>query len=282
MSKTLSFAIVFAVLTLVFSKFISDPPIQTTPFPIPETVLISHGGGGIQAGPRTNSLQALEASVDRGFKYIEIDLVRLDDGELVLLYGWNKVYERYFLAGTGLFAGLSSELPKKVFNTSDFKALKMRRGLTQMTFDELLDWMNDHPNVSIITDFKQVDYLDSLESLSQRAGVRRDRFIPQIYDLDDYDRMQAAGFKDIIFSVYKQKNVPMDVLLANSKNYELFAVTVPKARVLETDANLIKNSPFRVFTHTVNDLDLSMRLVQAGVTGVYTDYLYPKPIQKRP
>ncbi len=64
---------------------------------IPEIIvnsggLIAHAGGGINGLKYTNSLEAMEQSIEHGFKMIELDLLISSDRRIVAVHDWNRFH----------------------------------------------------------------------------------------------------------------------------------------------------------------------------------------------
>lgn len=214
----------------------------------PESVRISHAGGGLPQGELSNSLEAFDAAHAHGFRLIEADLETTPDGELVLLHDWKRAYRHWF--------GRTEPMPHR-----EFMAARMRAGLTPMDVDALLAWMGAHPDVRVVTDVKG----DNLAVLARLAATaRRDQFIPQVYAEPEIEAARALGFRDIIFTNYRAK-LSVDEL--RRLDPELYAVTVPwrQAPALERT----------VFAHTVNNRLIHNWLLLRGVDGIYTDAMAP-------
>jgi len=125
--------------------------------------LIAHAGGGLPTTVYTNSLEAIETAAAHGFRLIELDFRRTQEG---VAFGHD---------------------PKR---------------LSSLTLDELLDFLRRHPDVSIVTDFK-TDNLAGLRRLAELVGSMRSRFIPQIYRIGEYQPTMAMGYPRPILSVYR-------------------------------------------------------------------------------
>ena len=75
---------------------------------------------------------------------------------------------------------------------------------TDLTLTELLAWLDRHPGVSIVTDFKTGNVV-GLATLKKLAGKRQDRFIPQIYRTEQYEPVLRMGYSKPIFAVGKRE-----------------------------------------------------------------------------
>jgi hypothetical protein len=181
--------------------------------------LIAHAGGGLPTEIYTNRLEAMELAAKHGFKLIEVDFWRTDKG-IALGHDPNA--------------------------------------LSPTTFDQLLDFLRRHPDVSIVTDFK-TDNVSGLRKIAELAGPMRSRFVPQLYDLAEYRPAMEMGFPRPILTAYRKLNITW-VFEANKVS--LRAVTMPyNQRFLAG----LSNHP--VYLNTVNE--------PLPGYGLYTDCLIP-------
>lgn len=127
---------------------------------------------------------------------------------------------------------------------------------TDLTMAELLQWLDRHPDLSIVTDFKTSN-IAGLAALKKLAGHRQDRFIPQIYRTEQYEPVLKLGYPKPIFSVGRDQN-PDWVEWVNS--HDVRAVTVP----IDLFRRGIRKP---LYIHTFN--------VPLGGVGLYTDCLVP-------
>lgn len=248
---------------------------QTADFvPYNQGLLIAHAGGGLEEGAYTNSLEAFEKAVENGFSYIEVDFLAAENGDLILLHDWDEHYFRLFTYFPRLPRSLRSSKFVKSKSASDFEALSMRMGLTQLTLDSLIVWLEDNPQVYIITDVKD-DNVNGLAQIRDKAGDLKSRFIPQIYSFSEYDDVKSLGFEDIILTTYKLKTTG-DELSAFVEQKKLFALTIPESWVKDEVINRFNTLDIPIFTHTINSKVRASELMEKGVEGLYTDYLYPE------
>ncbi|MCB2078810.1 MAG: hypothetical protein KDE55_14070 [Novosphingobium sp.] len=191
------------------------------PVYIPADVpLIAHAGGGLPDKTYANNRAALDLAAKHGFTMIEIDFMDID-GRLAI--GHDGMPE------------------------------------SSLTIDALLQWLDAHPGVSVVTDFK-TDNLEGLAMLKRLAGERITRFIPQIYHPDQFEPVTALGYPAPIFTAYRWGD---DSWIDWANRLPLRAVTMPKDR-----KHLAPRIEHRVFLHTVNE-------PMEGGFGLYTDCLVP-------
>lgn len=182
--------------------------------------LMAHAGGGLPSRFYANNRAALDLAARHGFKFIELDFMERDG--------------RFIIGHDGM--------PE-----------------SDMTPADLMLWMDAHPRISIVTDFK-TDNLNGLARLRAIAGPRVDRLIPQIYSPAEYSAVRRLGYGAPILTVYR---IGDDGWQEAANALPLRAVTIPYER-----RHLSKGVKHPVFLHTVNK-------PVAGY-GLYTDCLIPK------
>ena len=241
--------------------------------PIKDMALIAHAGGGLPQGVYSNAKEAFDLSAKNGFTLIEADFNLAKDGSIVLVHDWDARHYQYFSKLSWVPPALAKHLPKQADSAPGFMARTMNKGLHQMDIDALLIWMRAHPQVKIVTDVKGSN-VEVMAAIKDKAAELQSQFIVQIYAPQEYAPIAALGYENIIFTAYRS---PLsDTELINfAKSNKLYALTIPAARA---DADLSRalaaiNTP--VFAHTLNTEADVQNFKSIGVTGLYTDYLYP-------
>lgn len=223
--------------------------------------LVAHAGGEIYGYRLTNSREALDQAYDNGFRYMELDFDVTSDGHVVLIHGWYSLVSRLLY--------LEGQL-----TLAEFQGSQTFMDLTLLSLEDLLQWLEDHPEVSVITDVKTEDYLPVLEQISRQAGDRIGQFIPQIYEFDHYDRVRELGYSRIILTLYRM-NVDGATLNEYASSHELWAVTMAESRVSQELLAAVASTGTAVYAHSVNDLSFFETWHAEGLTGIYTDYFQP-------
>lgn len=220
---------------------------------------IAHACGGINNITYSNSLEAIEQSYNLGYHFIEVDISQTNDGKFVLLHDWYKT--RYQLFGK---RGVVSE-------RSFFKD-KMVNNLTQMNLDMLLKWLQEHKNIFIISDTKNIAVIKILAYINKVYPDIKQRIIPQIYFFHEYKQVIDLGYDNIIFALYKLKNTEEEIIDFISK-HKLVAVSLDKKRAQQGLAFKIKNLGVSPIVHTINDLNTEKLFRKLGVDTFFTDFL---------
>ncbi|MEM9366280.1 MAG: hypothetical protein AAGD07_09795 [Planctomycetota bacterium] len=226
-------------------------PAQPTPTPV-----VSHRGGNVPGIADAAPIHRLQTNYDRGQRLFELDLAWTSDDEIVVKHDWK---DHRVIPSMQAFL---QEAPE------DHANLAM-----------VYDWLADHPDAFIVTDCKK----RSLEGVAKIRMERPDlvpQFIPQIYQLKDYELVESQGFRNIILTLYRcLPDEPAEKLIPFLEQNRLFALTIPRSRAndvaLLTACDRI-NLP--TYVHTINQPEQAMDLLVpstdgAKVYGIYSDDL---------
>ena len=226
-------------------------------YPAPNLPAIAHAGGGLDGKTYTNSIAALDASYARGFRTFEVDFLRTWDDVFVCGHDWGR------LGGARLLA-------------ENFELVRSRMDPKPCTLDELVAWVEAHPDASLVSDAKD-DVEDLNRTLAERLG---DRLIGQAYDFEQLCRFREIGLGRAILTLYRMP-VSADALAQGLRGGCVApgypeAVTMDTGRVRSGHAAVVKAvSGLPVYTHTVNSCGAARALFLFGADQIYTDFLGP-------
>lgn len=231
---------------------------------------ISHACGGIVNGKRamySNSKEAFRYSMEKGFKIIECDLMRMDNNELILAHD----YERFY--------GAEQE------------------GYTIMTADELLVLLQKHETVSCLIDVKWNSYeeyaflVDAIEKQIEKITnsdsdcTLKKQIVMEVYDEETIKIAKTNGF-EMFFTQYRNKNgnCYMDIVNLCHK-YNIKVVGLPKVWPwdiweMEKFMKIITDKGVKIFVYSVDAIDEYSAIRKMNITGVFTNYLTENAITK--
>ena len=224
---------------------------------------IAHAGGGVMGMTYTDSYDALNENIKKGFEYFELDFNFTSDGHLVCIHDWQGSFKQSF--------GLETDERPTL---EGFKALvKTRSKFQNCTLDGLVDWLERNPSAKIVTDIKD----DNLRALEIMAKVIPDfgrRVIPQIYFPEDYARVRGMGYEQIIWTLYLYGGSNADVLQWVDRFKGPFAVTMPRNRAVTNLPAELARRHVPTYAHTINTPGEANSLKYGfGVADIYTDFL---------
>lgn len=184
---------------------------------------VAHAGGGINNRTHTNSIEALDANIQKGFQYFELDFSFTKDGKLVCSHDWEHSFKRSFGFKTDKILTLK-EFNYLVKNESEFQIC---------TANSLAEWMKENPAAYIVTDVKE-NNIEALNIILQTLPNAKVRVIPQVYDPENLEAITNLGFEKIIWTLYKFDGGNDEILDWVEKFHAPMAVTMPKSRAQST------------------------------------------------
>jgi glycerophosphoryl diester phosphodiesterase len=142
--------------------------------------------------------------------------------------------------------------------------------------------MEKYNDIFIVTDTKETqEYLVAKQFMEIYKAADKvnieilDRFIPQIY----YPQMlktiyDVYPFAGVIYTLYQSGQTDSEVLEFVSNHDSIYAVTMWPYKATAGFVSELAKLDKRVYVHTVNKFDEAYQIMQSGVSGLYTDYLY--------
>lgn len=255
LKEVLSAILASAQILILSASTVPPVNIETEP---PSYII--HAAGIVNGLKSTNSLEALENAYEKGNRYIELDFNFTSDFKPVCIHDWNHL----------VYSGYDGTKPSE----NEFLQNNIYSIYTSMSLDNVAEFMNEHKDLYIITDVKDLNVFFS-NYVSTHFSELKKRFIIQVYSEKEYEYVCKMGFDNIIFSLYKldwESKTDTNNLVEFAKNNKLFGYTFP-ASLCDidgfTDAMLKSKVP--LFVHTINDKDEQQKYFDMGITGIYTD-----------
>jgi glycerophosphoryl diester phosphodiesterase len=228
------------------------------------TLRIAHAGGWVDRTIFTNSLQALDHNLKRGFKYFELDLSYTKDRQLVCIHDFELTWKR-----------LTRLQPQERPTLEMFQSqMRDHCKVTPCTIETLAAWMKKNPSAIIITDVKDDGYMEALKTISMKLPNFADRVIPQVFFPEDYAKAKQLGYKQVIWTLYRYNGTNEDVLKWVDTFLGPFAITMPKERALAGLSAQLAQKGIPSYVYTINDWKEAFDLMRRyKVTNIYTDLL---------
>ena len=149
-----------------------DIPLKPGVFAFASTspeLYIAHAGGVIDGQCHTNSHEAVEESLRRGYRYIELDLQVTRDNHLVAVHDWDRLRD---MAG-------APELPVPP-TLAEVRGLTLKGGLHILDGKDIAELMLRHPRMILIT-----DKIHDMALLARELPFH-DRIIVEVFNRWDY------------------------------------------------------------------------------------------------
>jgi glycerophosphoryl diester phosphodiesterase len=247
----------------------SAPPAPIGPAAVPEGVLIAHALGAVEDTIYTNSREAWQRNLARGYRWFEVDLALTADGDLVCFHPdlENKIALDTLIRRTDTAAFLSHCFEER---------------FTLMTFAELLRHLAAHPRAHLVIDTKwwtpgiAAALVRELQAAPRR--VRR-QIVPQLYRpwnvvLLRQVEARLGPFPAVIFTLYQIRISDEDVV-AFAAREGIAAVAASTTRFDPGLAQRLHRIGVKVLVHTVDDPADIQRFSAQGADGFFTDSYLP-------
>jgi len=224
--------------------------------------LILHAAGGIDGLTYTNSKEAMELSLEKGYRTIEIDFDYTSDGLLVCVHKWDEISK--------------SEEP---MSSDTFLNFRIYGKYTPMTAEDVVGYMRSNPQLYIVLDCKEAQMeqiTKDLVTLCAGEAEVLNRFIIQLYDrgmkepiLDVYPFPE----ENFLFTAYKFGVERYGEILQLCYEEDIRVVTIPAGNWDQETVDLFVSKNIPIYMHTVNYPDAAREEIENGIHGLYTDFL---------
>ncbi|CAK2029419.1 GP-PDE domain-containing protein [Vibrio crassostreae] len=220
--------------------------------------LIAHAGGGINGLKYTNSLEAMEQSIEHGFKMIELDLLISSDGRIVAVHDWKSFHEMTSSNNTGSIS--YKEFESKIIYDK-YKTLNI-----STAFDILGE--ND---VVLVT-----DKIKNLALLSKYI-IDKDKSIIEVFSTDKYNEAIELGFNNVALNI--DLNTPLILEWIDLNKIKAVTYRGDNLGSLGSEyqkAIELSNMGVSAMIYSTNDLDLD-GIKASGIVNfaLYVDFVLP-------
>lgn len=220
--------------------------------------LIAHAGGSVDSCIYTNSREAMELAFQKGYDFIEFDLLYTSDSVLVAAHSWSE-----FNAMTD-----SAHLGDTVPSFSDFSSRRIYGRYTPLSATDINTFFEKHDNLFLVT-----DKVSDPDVLLQYFPNIKERMVVEAFSFQHYCRLKAQGYHRVLYSCLADDLLPT-LLGASIDNIEWMALhTSAFDNYVFKLVNYVKQ--FNIALFTVNDIDSIPAEYRGMVKMVYTDFLQP-------
>nr|WP_241906955.1 glycerophosphodiester phosphodiesterase family protein [Vibrio lentus] len=230
---------------------------------IPELIvnsggLIAHAGGGINGLKYTNSLEAMEQSIDHGFKMIELDLLISTDGRVVAAHDWKSFHAMTNSNNTGSISSNEFEL-KIIYDKYQ-----------TINISTAVEILNEN-DVVLVT-----DKIKDLALLSKYI-IDKDRSVIEVFNLKKYNEAIVLGFDNVALNI--DINTPFIIDWINLNKIRAVTYRGDNLGSLGSEykkALEISNMGVSSLIYSTNDLDFD-DIKSSGITNfaLYVDFVLP-------
>ncbi|MFA0133404.1 glycerophosphodiester phosphodiesterase family protein [Vibrio splendidus] len=220
--------------------------------------LIAHAGGGINGLKYTNSLEAMEQSIEHGFKMIELDLLISSDGRIVAVHDWKSFHEMTNSNNTGCIS--YKEFESKIIYDK-YKTLNISTAIDIL----------DENDVVLVT-----DKIKNIALLSKYI-IDKDKSIIEVFSTDKYNEAIELGFNNVALSI--DLNTPFILEWIDLNKIKAVTYRGDNLGSLGSEykkAIELSNMGVSSMIYSTNDLDLDgIKASGIGNFALYVDFVLP-------
>lgn len=240
---------------------------------------IAHAFGGINGDTYTNSLEAFLENYKAGHRVFEVDFTFTSDHKLVALHDWS---ENTTINVCGFH--IAKDKIGEALTEEEFLNMKVKDKYTTLSFDNIVEILQEYPDIYIVTDTKETQEELISEQFQYMVNTAKktdisilNRIIPQIYNEKMYETiMSIYEWKSIIYTLYNQgiNFSPKNVVDFSYKN-GIKVITTYTARAHDLFLEELLKRQRIIYMHTYNTEKETAYWKGRGVYGFYTDFLTP-------
>ena len=220
--------------------------------------LIAHGGGAVDSCIYTNSREAMELAFEKGYRFVEFDLLFTNDSVLVAAHSWSD-----FNAMTD-----SAHLGDTVPSFGDFASRKILGRYTPLSAAEINTFFELHDSLFLVT-----DKVSDPDVLQQYFPHLKERMVVEAFSFQHYCRLKTQGYYRVLYSCMSEDLMPT-LLSTSIDSIEWMALhTSAFDNYVFKLVNYI--TQFNIALFTVNEIDSVPADYRGMVKMVYTDFLQP-------
>ena len=220
--------------------------------------LIAHAGGVVDSCIYTNSREAMERSLAKGYRFIEFDLLFTSDSVLVAAHSWER-----FNSMTG-YEDWGDSVPAY----SDFVSRKICGRYTPLSAREINSFFEQNDSLYLVT-----DKVSDPEVLQEHFSSLKHRMVVEAFSFQHYCRLKSQGYFRVLYSCMAH-DLNATVFSSSIREVEWFAL-----HTSGFDSHLFKfvNElyDFDIALFTVDDIDAVPVEFQKSVKMVYTNFIEP-------
>jgi glycerophosphoryl diester phosphodiesterase len=217
--------------------------------------LIAHAGGGIDNYTYTNSEEALNNSIKKGFSLIELDMIETSDNQLVAAHDWK------------LFRKISSCCKDEIPDLNEFNSSVILNKYTPLDTNKINEIFEKNKKLILV-----IDKTNNFDLINSSFTFDQSRIIVEIFGRDNYLRAIRKGIKNPLYSASIEHRDDEKNFI---NKYDIKMIAISSSDFIKNKKyfeNLKNKKGTIIFLYTTNDhnfVDSSRDIIDA----FYTDFI---------
>jgi len=217
------------------------------------------GHRGAMGHETENTLASVQKAMDLGVDMIEIDIFRIESGEIVVFH--DERVERLTNGGGRI----------EEYNIVDLKRLILDGNHGIPMLQDVLKLIDNKVRLNI--ELKGVNTSDRvnfiIENYVAKSDWTLDNFLISSFNWEELRVMRKFN-QDIAIAVLTEDNPLEAIPIAKELNAE--AINPDFTTLTRENVNEIKQAGFKIYTWTVNEPNDITQMKRMGVDGIFTNY----------
>ena len=252
-NKSIYLLIIFSIVMVIFS-YKSQPKYNLGLLDLlkkNDHKFIAHAGGGIDNFKYTNSIEAINQSINNGFKLIEIDLHETTDNIFVGIHDWENFNEI-----------TTQKKSSKKFSLAEINKLKIYNKYTPITVKKINEIFLKNEHLFLVTDKTQ-----NFKKIQKDFTFGKERILVEIFGKSNFKK---AIKQKVMNPIYNYNNGDYKFVVNN--NIKIISASI--INILNKPKEfkkLLKNDIF-IFAYSSNEEKVIKNNIGILFTHVYTDF----------
>lgn len=226
----------------------------------------------------SNCLEGLQQTLDRGYKFIETDLILTSDNQLVAMHNWD---EKSYIN-----VGIERDNNNPVMTREQFLNTKIQGKYTTIDVTTIINAMKDNNDLLFELDLRTLDgdtATKTAKAIVKAFGKDKsltDRLLVQVGSEEMHKAINKVyNFKYYQYFIHKAELKDIDTVIKYCKDNDIVSVAIKYDYLTDALLQKFKENGISVLVHTVDDSKIAKEWVDKGVDMICTNFLSNEDIQ---
>lgn len=245
--------------------------------------VIAHGCGGIDGKIYSNSEEALLLAYKNGTRMFDIDLRFTADNVLVLRHSWSDELEESNLGKIKIIGKDKYQQDiveaESIPAYAEFRKQKIYHKYTPLSFDDILEFLQEHPDAYVICDTKE-DISKTYEYICKRIKETDEKLFNQIiasgYLISDLQEIKGIyPFENLMLRQHEVYPVNYSELIKNCMENNIRAVNINEMYFKKDDMKMFEKYNIKLYIAVVDSLETYQKCNEKYENiGIVSNFLY--------
>lgn len=227
--------------------------------------VIANSGGKIEKYALTNSIEALDASYEKGIRLFDVDFLFTADDVLILRHDWDQTdFGQKKVASL-----LGQEFEKDAYGQSvidssllpKYKTLQKQKVYGKFdtyTVEDLADWMSEHKDAYVLCDARQETvyaYQTIYEACNQKDPELLKQIVVECNNKEELENILAVyPFENILVRKLEGNGISYNDIIKMHRKYNVRGAILGTEQQNEFSVKRMKSNGMKIYWEQVDDL----------------------------